>query len=355
MGLNMLKTFSLLCVASLVPSTIAVAPGALQRVQSVQMDTCSTCLLAVHILDDILCDPFIDASAVDWLIRNICPRFSDKTQCADMVRGLAPALVEWLRANASPDVLCADAGVCGNPSYKALLKAKPKSAKPNDMACPLCMYVVSKVKEQLGDPTTQEQIHDKSIAACGALPEGVMREACTEFVDDYEMTIFKYVNTMEASEVCQMIGTCWTEAAVRVPATALQSTAVRSMNKLMTLFTRPPSNDNCETCKIVIMELHTVLANPQFQAQLVDYAKQACGLIATLAEQCRADVDQYSPMVFGMVLAYLQPEQVCTEIKMCPAPSMIQQLSVMQMTLQNKYKYAFNKYHTAANALPLHS
>lgn len=47
------------------------------------------------------------------------------------------------------------------------------------------MYVVSKVKEQLGDPTTQEQIHDKSIAACGALPEGVMREACTEFVDDY--------------------------------------------------------------------------------------------------------------------------------------------------------------------------
>lgn len=64
------------------------------------------------------------------------------------------------------------------------------------------------------------------------------------------MTIFKYVNTMEASEVCQMIGTCWTEAAVRVPATALQSTAVRSMNKLMTLFTRPPSNDNCETCKV---------------------------------------------------------------------------------------------------------
>lgn len=62
--------------------------------------------------------------------------------------------------------------------------------------------------------------------------------------------------------------------------------------------------------QIVIMELHTVLANPQFQAQLVDYAKQACGLIATLAEQCRADVDQYSPMVFGMVLAYLQPEQV---------------------------------------------
>lgn len=44
-----------------------------------------------------------------------------------MVRGLAPALVEWLRANASPDVLCADAGVCGNPSYKALLKVSHRT------------------------------------------------------------------------------------------------------------------------------------------------------------------------------------------------------------------------------------
>jgi hypothetical protein len=73
--------------------------------------------------------------------------------------------------------------------------------------------------------------------------------------------------------------------------------------------------------QVVIMEMHQVIANPNVQAQLVDYAKQACTLIQSLSTQCQADVDQYAPMVFGMALAYLQPEQVCVQLNLCPAPS----------------------------------
>ncbi len=53
-----------------------------------------------------------------------------------------------------------------------------------------------------------------------------------------------------------------------------------------------------------------MIANPEMQAQIVEYAKQACGLVASFAEQCKADVDQYAPMAFGMILAYMQPLQV---------------------------------------------
>lgn len=56
--------------------------------------------------------------------------------------------------------------------------------------------------------------------------------------------------------------------------------------------------------------MHQLAANPEIQVQLVDYAKQACSLVPSLTDTCKADVDQYAPMVFGMVLAYLQPEQV---------------------------------------------
>ena len=37
-------------------------------------------------------------------------------------------------------------------------------------------------------------------------------------------------------------------------------------------------------------------------------------------------MDQYAPLAFGTVLAYLQPEQVCKQLHMCPVPSLAQQL-----------------------------
>jgi hypothetical protein len=62
--------------------------------------------------------------------------------------------------------------------------------------------------------------------------------------------------------------------------------------------------------QVVITEMHQLVANPQIQVQLVDYAKAACALVPSFADTCKADIDQYAPMFFGMVLAYLQPEQV---------------------------------------------
>ncbi len=62
--------------------------------------------------------------------------------------------------------------------------------------------------------------------------------------------------------------------------------------------------------QVVVMEMHKVVADPAVQEQVVEAAEQLCGLISSLSEQCKAEVEQYAPMAFGMVLAYLQPAQV---------------------------------------------
>lgn len=59
--------------------------------------------------------------------------------------------------------------------------------------------------------------------------------------------------------------------------------------------------------------MRQVVANPQIQGQIIDYAKQACSVFPSFQDTCVADVDQYAPMAFGMILAYLQPEQVSTQ------------------------------------------
>jgi hypothetical protein len=83
--------------------------------------------------------------------------------------------------------------------------------------------------------------------------------------------------------------------------------------------------------------MHQLVANPQIQVQLVDYAKAACALVPSFADTCKADIDQYAPMFFGMVLAYLQPEQVCVQLKMCPPPSMFSVQAAMLRSKFNKF------------------
>jgi len=332
------------CLALLASPIQARVPPAFQQIKQVEdNDVCSTCKVAMHLLSDLLCDDYVEDTAVAWAIENVCSQLQDKKQCADIIKGLAPALVQWVRASASPETMCQSAGVCGKAVTYEQTK-KVSSHKPrNDMVCPLCMMVVTQVKAQLADPVTQEEIREKSMQACAALPAGMMQDTCMGFVEQWESTMFEFINTLEPADMCQMLGTCVDMTmANALSASPLSPEAVAAMAKLVALLQTPPANDKCETCKVVVMEVHQVLANPDIQMQIVAYAKEACNLIQTLSAQCQADVDQYAPMVFGMALAYLQPDQVCAQINMCPPPSfgaVLQQggLKVQQGMLAAKY------------------
>ena len=71
-------------------------------------------------------------------------------------------------------------------AFLHLLLPQVSSHKPrNDMVCPLCMMVVTQVKSQLADPVTQEEIREKSMQACAALPAGMMQDTCMGFVEQW--------------------------------------------------------------------------------------------------------------------------------------------------------------------------
>jgi len=57
--------------------------------------------------------------------------------------------------------------------------------------------------------------------------------------------------------------------------------------------------------------------DPDTQKEVFDYVKQGCETFDSYKEQCVEYVDQYGPLVFGMVLTYLQPEPFCTQMGYC--------------------------------------
>ncbi|KAI8466384.1 MAG: hypothetical protein J3K34DRAFT_433787 [Monoraphidium minutum] len=293
-------------------------------------DLCSECTFAVRALKDMMCDPSIEGTVVDWVVDNICASTgSSKQQCADIVAGVAPALFDWLRLGTDAEEMCSEVGVCGTRSLFAP-QAKPRhmrSQAANDMTCPLCMFVVGKVKEQLADPLTREAIHERTHAACGMLPAGGMRDTCTQWADKYEDSIFALVDGMEAEDLCALLGSCSLAerlGSVRLP--PLSAGAVAALAPVNQGLRAAPANDNCEACKVVVAQMHSALANPDMQAQIVDYAKAVCTSMGSFSDACKEHVDQYAPMAFGMVLTYLQPESVCRQLHMCPPPSLATQL-----------------------------
>jgi hypothetical protein len=113
--------------------------------------------------------PLTRCTQATWLVSNVCSQVADKDQCVDIIRGVTPALVQWLRANANPDTMCGTMGVCGSATSAAdapsplqalfsqiarqqqperAQQAQPRmhAARANDMTCPLCMFVAVKVR-----------------------------------------------------------------------------------------------------------------------------------------------------------------------------------------------------------------
>jgi hypothetical protein len=84
--------------------------------------------------------------------------------------------------------------------------------------------------------------------------------------------------------------------------------------------------------QIIVTETHALLAKPDTQQQLMDYAKQACQVFPALKDQCTMYVDEYAPLVYGVMLTYLQPDALCGELGYCPSPSAQRVLSQPLLT-----------------------
>lgn len=64
--------------------------------------------------------------------------------------------------------------------------------------------------------------------------------------------------------------------------------------------------------------------DPKTQLELLEYAKEGCSVFADFKDQCEQYVTLYGPLVFNMLISYLQPDALCTRLGYCtPQPSLV--------------------------------
>ncbi|GFH22196.1 predicted protein, partial [Haematococcus lacustris] len=181
-------------------------------------------------LDDALCDTGI----TDWLINEfdttICPSLGPGSaeQCQAAAEALLPVAIEYLRQSTSPAQLCAASGVCAtHPLQASRAQAKARAwlqraAQRDSPGCSMCEYVVTKVKEEVDDPATLEQLLAKALQpaathpasglvvqqqqdACTVLPPE-LAATCTDLVTNYGSLLMGLVEQLDPVSSCAAVG-----------------------------------------------------------------------------------------------------------------------------------------------------
>ncbi|KAG2424294.1 hypothetical protein HXX76_014672 [Chlamydomonas incerta] len=224
----------LLASSSGVSAARAVAAGAVNK-PGVGDQVCDTCLIAMRLMEDALCDDGAVTFVVDLFEKQLCPATPDQVECQQLVEALIPVAMEWLRASETPASLCAAVGVCGaallgDPTWdrkhgghlqqlNAKAAAAPHGSGSGTLRCATCRHVVDSVKAAAdargedgeGGLTSPADAHQAAWAACAGLP-APMAAACSAEVDKRSAIILLAVGgpaaDRDTAEACGLLGMC---------------------------------------------------------------------------------------------------------------------------------------------------
>lgn len=199
-------------------------------------------------------------------------------------------------------------------------QACASSSQANSVECPMCKFIVTTVKARVDTPEAEQKLVDRAVEACKSLPQEFQQQ-CLDYVAQYAPQIFAIIDDVDPAALCEMVGAC-----VQPPA-AVAAAIIDAFNTLQqqrqggeVVLQQAPNNDDCDTCKLVVLEAGAILRNPDTQKEILDYAEQACHTFHQYEDQCLEYVHQYGPLAIGIVLQYMQPDLVCNELGFCPKP-----------------------------------
>uniref|UniRef100_A0A7S0RWN7 Saposin B-type domain-containing protein n=1 Tax=Chlamydomonas leiostraca TaxID=1034604 RepID=A0A7S0RWN7_9CHLO len=295
---------------------------------------CQACLASVHLLEDLLKDPFFSDYLVNLVDKDICTELPiAREKCTNLVEGLLPVAIQWFEAASTPMELCSAAGACSVPEGVEALQARKAPKLRDSGECAICKFLVGQVKTMAVDPATQARMNETARAVCGALPADIAG-VCNSLWDTYEPLILTFLDRASPDDLCALAGLCMNSLVVRtaelrfmtiaapMPGLAPALSAVGQAR--MVAQGAPvglPLGDSCDTCRMAVIQAHALIANPSVQANLVNYTKALCESFQSFSDACKLYVDEYSPLVFSLLQQYLSPDSLCAEIGMCKPPS----------------------------------
>lgn len=290
---------------------------------------CEFCEGLVQSVFDFLNDVETRDRVTAFLDQAVCsalpPNFED--MCKEEVPLLLASALAALADAASPKELCQLAGACdpalslATPWTSTLLLARRVSRRMGGpLDCPVCRMLVLAFKTRLEDPAGHAKLEADVRAACDSLPLPEAQVKCQQDVTDFFQALDALIGDIDPDTACQLADFCDASGL-----NVVKPAAVKRLAELTSQLSHTPTgglqaDEHCDMCKTIVIEAKVLLANPQTQEEILEYAREGCGLFTDFKQQCLQYVNLYGPLVLNMGLTYLQPETLCAQLGYCPVP-----------------------------------
>jgi len=206
----------------------------------------------------------------------------------------------------SPEEVCKAIGAC--PKTELQIPAKQVAVHEQETddgpGCSVCHFVIATIVKEIGNNATEEKIKKALNKVCDAIPS-VFRPQCKAFVQEYTHIIIEMLlKKASPEEVCKAIGAC--------PKDEVHIAPVEEPKKA------EPNSVACTVCQFVIAQVQKEIGNNATEEKIKKALNKVCDAIPSVFKaQCKAFVQEYTPILIKELMKKTNPQQVCKAIGVC--------------------------------------
>ncbi|XP_056632623.1 prosaposin isoform X1 [Diorhabda sublineata] len=287
-------------------------------------EVCAFCELFLHYVQNSITEPKTEEK-IKEVIEKACnelPSTVNET-CIEFVKDYEPALVAILVQEIDPSTVCPMIKVCPGSKNDVEIFMEAKG----DSKCPMCLVIVTQLESVLSNNKTEEEIVKQLEKVCKMLPKSLGSE-CDDFVQTYtERVVEMLLSDFTPQEVCVALHLCTDST----PASDLPKFVVKQTGGNIETNVIPDntinghfiqneieSNPKCLICEFVMKEIDDQLKDKHTDEDIENIVKSICDVMpGSVREECVAFVDQYADTVIQLLIAALEPSDICTYMGLC--------------------------------------
>nr|WBW70109.1 venom protein [Lampona murina] len=232
---------------------------------------------------------------------NVCERwvkdFPD--QCKDFMNKYSVKVENAIVDGMKFDEVCIYSKACAAENKHSELHVKVMSKAGDGPFCDLCKDTMNEIENTLSDPATKQKLEDFVDQGCNILPQSI-RDDCVSFLNsNVDALIDILEQELKPDNFCPAVRLCDEESRVGVPQ------RVKDLE--------------CDVCKDVVSSLRQKLSDPSSKEIVLIFFEEGCArLPGSLAQECKTFIDQNIDTVMGMLIQELDPDTVCSVLRICP-------------------------------------
>ncbi|XP_070545176.1 prosaposin-like isoform X1 [Ptychodera flava] len=276
-------------------------------------EVCDFCTEVIKTVRSLIANNATEQQIMGFL-KSACDLIPDeslKDMCLSAVNDYAEVLFDLIISELDPETVCTAIGLCKPGAKKEpVIKPMLEIGGRQDL-CTDCKAIVSEAKQALEDNKTKEEILELFDELCESL--GPFEEQCKNYMDQYIPVLLDLLATeLDPQTICAAIGFCPKKTVLSMkPKLIVPSVKMTPAKKV-------DSSLECTVCEFAMQEIDSLLTQNSTASEIISVVDKVCSILPqTIRAECKAFIDDYGSEIIQLLVAKLNPTQVCTKLGLC--------------------------------------